>query len=80
MASQVRGDDMKAVSEALGDPVPVSAVVPAPVDQQEGRGAFVTPIDIMKAQALADVGLGAGSGAAQEHGRSFSVIAGSLAV
>ena len=81
MAAQVRGDHVVAVAQALGDPVPVAAVVPAAVNQQQGRRAFVSPVDVVQSNPLRkiEVGRGAFHGALRKTGAGLSIHAADLA-
>src|SRR3546814_12551135 len=54
MAAQVGRDDMIAVRQSFGDPVPASAMVATAVDEQQRRRRLVPPIDIMQLQPLRD--------------------------
>ena len=55
VATQVRSDDVVVAAQVLRYPVPVAAVVAAAVDEQQGRGSFVSPIGVMQAQPLREV-------------------------
>src|SRR3546814_18862954 len=48
MAAQVGRDDMIAVRQSFGDPVPASAMVATAVDEQQRRRRLVPPIAIMQ--------------------------------
>jgi hypothetical protein len=57
MSAQIRRHDMKAVAEFFGHPVPVAAMIPSAMDEQQWRRAVIAPIDIMQAKALGKIEL-----------------------
>ena len=56
MAAQVRRDDVPVIAEAFGHPVPVPAVIPPPVHQQQRRRVRIAPVDVMQPEALGEIG------------------------
>ena len=52
MPAQVGTDDVPVVTQGLRHPVPVAAVVPPAVDQEQRRRVGVAPIDVVKTQTL----------------------------
>ena len=57
MPAQVGGDHVVAVLEGEGDPVPGAAVVASAVDEDQGGGVGIAPVDVVEAQALGEVDL-----------------------
>ena len=52
VAPEVERQDVPIATEALGDPIPVAAVIEPAVDEHERRGGRVAPVDVVQAQAL----------------------------
>ena len=52
MAAQIRRDDVPLRAKPFGYPIPVTAVIAPAMEQHEGWGRGITPIDIVQPQAL----------------------------
>ena len=61
MPPKVRGNDMPILPEFLRHPIPAAAMVPAAMQQDQGRSGLIAPVDIMEPEALRNVGLGSRS-------------------
>src|SRR5690606_8709895 len=79
MAAQVHRQDVEAVLQPFGDPVPTAGVVAPAVDHEQRLGVFIAPVDIVQPQPLGRVGV---RGGAKEHDRfawSAQTVAAALA-
>ena len=52
MTAKVRRYDVPVFLEFLCDPVPAAAMVSPAMNQNERRGVFVSPVDIVETEAL----------------------------
>ena len=55
VAAQVRGDHVPVLAQCGGHPVPGAAVIPAAMQQQQRRRAFIAPVDVVQAQSLREI-------------------------
>jgi len=52
--AQIGGDDVPLVPERFRRPVPVPAMIPPSVKEEEGRLVRIAPVHVMEAEALGE--------------------------
>ena len=57
VAAQVRSDHVIAVAQFAGDPVPVAAVVPRTMHEDQERRVGIPPVHVVQTQALRKIGV-----------------------
>lgn len=55
VAAQIGRDDVPVMAQRLGDPIPVPAMVPAAMKEEQRRRAGVAPIHVVQAQPLGEI-------------------------
>src|ERR1051326_213627 len=69
VTAEVRGDDVIFVPQRGRDPVPVAAMVPPAMDEQQRWGVRVAPVDVVQPQTLRKIH----PGCRPDHGYPFPI-------
>ena len=67
MTAQIGREDVPVATQRRGDPVPVAAMIPPAMDEQQRRRARISPIDIVQPQPLREINARGRSGAVEGH-------------